>query len=86
MPAVYGALDVLCLSSVFEGFPNVGGGTMGCGAPCVVTVLGDAAEIVGETGTIVPPRDPSALAVARHVTLNRLAQEGEALRAPGRAS
>ncbi|MCH8275497.1 MAG: glycosyltransferase, partial [Armatimonadetes bacterium] len=32
------------------------------GVPCVVADVGDAAEVVGETGVVVPPRNPEALA------------------------
>lgn len=64
MNSVYNALDVCCLSSVTEGFPNVLGEAMSCGVPCVTTNVGDAARIVGESGLVVPKGSPEQLATA----------------------
>jgi glycosyltransferase involved in cell wall biosynthesis len=64
MPAVYNALDICCSSSKTEGFPNVIGEAMACGVPCVVTDVGDSADIVGKTGKVVAPRRPDELAEA----------------------
>lgn len=65
MNAVYNALDAATLTSAFgEGFPNAVGEAMATGRPCVVTNVGDAAIVVGETGRVVPKRDAPALAAA----------------------
>ncbi len=65
MPRVLQAFDVATLSSAFgEGFPNFVGEAMSCAVPCVVTDVGDSANIVDDTGQVVPPADPKALASA----------------------
>jgi glycosyltransferase involved in cell wall biosynthesis len=58
------SLDVYCLSSKAEGFPNVVAEAMLMQVPCVVTDVGDASRIVGSTGKVVPPGQPAALADA----------------------
>jgi glycosyltransferase involved in cell wall biosynthesis len=59
------ALDIATSSSSYgEGFPNAIGEAMACAVPCVVTDVGDSRWIVGETGRVVPPRDPVTLSAA----------------------
>lgn len=58
------AMDIYCLSSCSEGFPNVVVEAMGAALPCVVTDVGDAALIVGDCGKVVPPREAAMLATA----------------------
>ncbi|CAN5658145.1 glycosyltransferase [soil metagenome] len=59
---IMASLDVATSASYQEGFPNVIGEAMATGLPCVVTDAGDSAFIVGETGIVVPVRDPEGLA------------------------
>jgi glycosyltransferase involved in cell wall biosynthesis len=64
--------DIATSSSAWgEAFPNILGEAMSCGVPCVTTDVGDSAEIVGDTGLVIPPRDPDALARAWESLLSR---------------
>jgi glycosyltransferase involved in cell wall biosynthesis len=62
IPFITAGLDIATSSSESEAFPNVVGEAMACGVPSVVTDVGDSSVIVGDTGVVVPPREPAALA------------------------
>jgi glycosyltransferase involved in cell wall biosynthesis len=71
VPKCLAALDVFCLSSSYEGFPNVVCEAMAMGVPCVVTDVGDAARIVSDTGIVVAARDSIALAEGLQTMLSK---------------
>ena len=66
IPSVLAALDVAVISSDYEGSPLSVMEYMEAALPVVATRVGGVPDIVvdGETGFLVPPRDPGAIAAA----------------------
>src|SRR5205807_10294320 len=62
IPRLTAALEIATSSSVGEAFSNAIGEAMACAVPCAVTDVGDSAWIVGDTGRVIQPGDPEALA------------------------
>jgi glycosyltransferase involved in cell wall biosynthesis len=65
-PVFYRTADVFALSSDFDNSPNAVLEAMACGLPVVATDVGGVRDFVADRagGTVVPPRDPRALADA----------------------
>lgn len=63
MPDIHASIDIASLTSRGgEGFPNAIGEAMATGATCVVTDVGDAALMVGDTGRVAQSGDVAELA------------------------
>jgi L-malate glycosyltransferase len=79
MPEVLSAFDVFVLSSHDEGMSNAILEAMAMEKPVVATDVGGTAEVVrhGQSGLLVPAKDPEALAVAIGEVLSQPARARE---------
>jgi glycosyltransferase involved in cell wall biosynthesis len=84
LPLIYPDLDVLVVCSDNEGTPVSAIEAMAAGCPVVATRVGGLPDLIaeGETGCLVPPRDPAALAAG----ILRLLRDREMARRLGEAA
>ena len=82
VPRLLAAADLLVLPSLYEGLPNVVLEAMRFGKPVVATAAPGTTEVVvdGQTGLLVPLRDPPALAQA----IRTVVQDPDLARRSGR--
>jgi glycosyltransferase involved in cell wall biosynthesis len=85
IPDLLGAADGYVLSSAWEGMPLVVGEAMAMEKPVVATDVGGVGEIVGDCGTIVPAKNPAALANAMLATMRMSESDRLALGRAARA-
>ena len=66
VPALMQAMDCFVLPSRAEGISNTLLEAMACGLPTIATDVGGNGELIteGETGWLVPPENPHAMAAA----------------------
>ncbi|MHC6628626.1 GT4 family glycosyltransferase PelF [Streptomyces globosus] len=73
----YAAGSIVMLSSISEGFPFSIIEAMSCGRTTVSTDVGGVREAVGDTGLVVPPREPETMARAALALLRDGARRAE---------
>ena len=74
--------DALVIPSRWEGFGLIAVEAMASGVPVIASRVDGLAEVVGESGVLVPPEDPAALAAAIAALLSDPDQQAR-LRAAG---
>jgi glycosyltransferase involved in cell wall biosynthesis len=70
VPICLASMDIFCMPSRTEGFPNGLGEAMAMGLPCVATDVGDTQILVDDTALLVPSQDENALADGLLTLLN----------------
>jgi glycosyltransferase involved in cell wall biosynthesis len=79
IPSVMRALDVVCVPSEYESFPNVLGEAMASARPCIATNVSDVATIMGDAGMLIEVGDAVGLADAMLAMLDMGGKGREAL-------
>jgi glycosyltransferase involved in cell wall biosynthesis len=80
MARLVASLDLVVSPSAYgEAFPLALLEAMACGVPCVTTNVGDSSVLVGDTGAVVAPDNPVALAGAISRLLGMTAAERRSL-------
>ena len=64
VPQIMANMDVVVSASRGEGFPNIVGEAMLAVRPCIVTDVGDSAQLLGDAGMVIPPSNVPELAQA----------------------
>ena len=79
MPLLHAAADIAISTSAFgEGSSNAIAESMASGVSVIATEVGDARAIVGDTGSIVAPRDTTAMIAAVGLLLTEPSQARQA--------
>lgn len=71
IPELMNQAHFFVLSSKFEGFGLVVAEAMACGAYVIATNSGGVAEVMGDTGILVPPKNSEALAQALEIAIKK---------------
>lgn len=79
IPSVMRSLDVVCVPSEYESFPNVLGEAMASARPCIATNVSDVATIMGGAGMLIEVGDVDGLTSAMLAMLDMGTEGREAL-------
>jgi glycosyltransferase involved in cell wall biosynthesis len=75
LPSLLDAADAFVMSSAWEGMPLAIGEAMAMEKPVVATDVGGVRELMWACGSLVPPKDPGALATAMLEMMHRLEED-----------
>lgn len=79
IPDILRAMDIYCLNSRAEGFPNSLGEAMACAKPCIATDVGDCAILLNGNGMLINPEDDEDLLRALTAVISLRDEERESM-------